>query len=181
MRMVARRIVEAYNLENDTQAELEACESQIASLEKEQHNLTKAAMKGFVNDEMVTRNEELKAKLRELHNRRGILMSEAAGFTEDEIVEFLAHGFDRSDEDFIFKTFTNKVYLFNDCMLAVFNFRDEVGDLAEVRISLEQYLRKNGNHNGFPSLLAGVPSTRKAEPLVLKHGFGLLIPLVKAA
>ncbi len=156
MRMVARRIVEAYNLENDTQAELDACEAQITALEKEQHNLTKAAMKGFVNDEMVTRNEEIKSKLRELHNRRGILMSEAAGFTEDEIVEFLGHGFDRTDEDFIFKTFTNRVYLYQDFMLAVFNFRDEVGDLAEVRISLDQYIRKNANHKGFASLVSGV-------------------------
>lgn len=181
MRMVARRIVEAYERQNDTQAQIEACEEQIAALEKEQHNLTKAVIKGFVNDEMVARNEEIKERLRNLHSRRGILMSEAVGFTEDEIVEFLAHGFDRSDEDFIFKSFTNRVYLFEDSMLAVFNFRDEVGDLAEVRISLEQYLRKNGNHEGFPSLLAGVLDKRKAEPLVLKHGFGLLIPLVKAA
>lgn len=156
MRMVARRIVEEYDAESDTRAELEACEAQIAALEKEQHNLTKAAMKGFVNDETVARNDAIKSELRELHNRRGILMSEEGGFTEDEIVEFLAHGFDRTDEDFIFNTFTNKVFLFKDSMLAVFNFRDEVGDLAEVRVSLEQWLRKNANHDGFASLLAGV-------------------------
>lgn len=156
MRMVARRIVEAYDAESDARAEIEACEGRIAALEKEQRNLTKAAMKGFVNDEMVARNDEIKSRLQELHNRRGILLSEEGGLTEDDIVEFLAHGFDRTDESFIFGSFTNKVYLFDDHLLAVFNFRDEVGDLAEVRVSLDRHLRKNANPEGFASLVSGV-------------------------
>lgn len=176
MRMLARRIVEAYNPENDIQAELEACDDQISALEKEQHNLTKAVMKGFVNDEMVARNDEIKEKLRGLHNRRGILMSEAAGITEDEIVEFLGHGFDRSDEDLIFKTFTNRVYLYQGYMLAVFNFRDEDGDLAEARMFLEQRI-KNANPEEFASLVSGVPGAINVEPIVMRHGFGLVIPL----
>lgn len=30
-----------------------------------------------------------------------------------------------------------QAYLFSDCVLSVFNFRDEVGDLAEIRFALQ--------------------------------------------
>ena len=181
MRMVARRVVEAYGAGDGARAEIAACEARIAALERERHNLTKAARMGFVNDEAVSRNEEIGALLRGLHNRRGILMSEAGGVTEDEIVEFLAHGFDRADEDFIFGSFTNKVYLFDDCLLAVFSFRDEVGGLAEVRVSLERHLRKNANPEGFASLSPGVSGNTNVETLVMPGGIGLLVPLRKSA
>lgn len=156
MRMVARRIVEAYAEDNTELEQLEACEQQIAALEKEQHNLTKAAMKGFVTDEMVERNEEIKLQLKNLHNRHGILASQTMGITEDDIVEYMVHGFDRTDEDFIFGSVVNKAYLFNDCVLVVFSFRDEVGDLAEVRVALEAQKEKDPSPEGFGSYLPGV-------------------------
>lgn len=177
MRLVARRIVAAYEESSDVRAELESCEARIASLEGEQHNLTKAAAKGFVNDEMVARNEEIKGQLRDLHCRRGVLMGQAADFDEDEIVELFAHGFDRSDEDFIFGSFVNRVYLYPDCMVAVFNFRDEVGDLYEERIALVEGIKKE-NPEGFSFSMSGVPGVNYREPqvVILPHGFGLVIP-----
>jgi len=177
MRLVARRIVAAYEESSDVRAELESCEARISSLEAEQHNLTKAAAKGFVNDEMVARNEEIKGQLRDLHCRRGVLMGQAEGFDEDEIVEFFAHGFDRSDEDFIFGSFVNRVYLYRDCMVAVFNFRDEVGDLYEERIALAEGIKKE-NPGGFSYTMSGVPGTNSREPqvVILPQGFGLVIP-----
>lgn len=137
MRTVARRIVEAYAEPGEEQAEMEAVEAQIAALEREQHHMTQAAMKGFVTDEMVARNDEIKLQLKSLHNRRGVLESQMCEITEDDIVEYMMHGFDRSDEEFIFGSVVNKAYLFEDCILLVFNFRDEVGDLAEIRFALE--------------------------------------------
>ena len=181
MRMVARRIVEAYDLANDAQARLAEREERRAALERERHNMSMAARMGFVTEENVRRNDEITELLHDLHNRRGILMSEAQGITEDEIVEFLAHGFDREDEDFIFGSFTNKVYLVDDCMLAVFNYRDEVGDLAEVRVALGEHMKKAGAHKGFPHLLAGVPGARKPELLVWGSGIALMVPLRRAA
>lgn len=177
MRLVARRIVAAYDESNDARAELESCEARIAALEKEQHNLTKAAARGFVNDEMVARNDEIKVQLRSLHSRRGILLSESEGFDEDEIVEFFAHGFDRSDEGFIFGSFVNRAYLYPDCIVAVFNFRDEVGDLYEERIALDSAIKKE-SPEGFSFSMSGVPGSNSLEPLVviLPHGFGLVIP-----
>ena len=176
MRLVARRIVEAYEEGSDARAELESCEARIAALERERHNLTEAARKGFVNEETVARNDEIASQLRSLHDRRGILLGESEGFDEDEIVEFFAHGFDRSDEDFIFGSFVNRVYLYPDCMVAVFNFRDEVGDLYEERIALEA---KKENPVGFSFTMSGVPgaSARELGVIALPHGFGLVIPL----
>lgn len=178
MRMVARRIVEAYEDGSDARAELESVERRISSLEREQHNLTAAAAKGFVNDETVARNEEIKVQLRDLHDRHGILMSETAGFTEDEIVEFFAHGFDRSDEGFIFGSFVSRVHLFSDCMVAVFSFRDELGDLYEERLALDEGMKKE-NPVGFSLTRSGVPGVDSQEPwiIALTCGFGLVIPL----
>ena len=177
MRVVARRIVEAYEDGSDARAELESVEGRISSLEREQHNLTSAVAKGFVNDEMVARNEEIKAQLRNLHDRRGVLLSESAGFTEDEIVEFFAHGFDRADEGFIFGSFVSRVHLFSDCMVAVFSFRDEAGDLYEERLALDVGIKKE-NRDGFSFSRSGVPGaySRELGVIPLTCGFGIVIP-----
>lgn len=179
MRVVARRIVEAYEDGSDARAELESVEGRISSLVREQHNLTSAVAKGFVNDEMVARNDEIKAQLRSLHERRGVLLSESAGFTEDEIVEFFAHGFDRSDEGFIFGSFVSRVHLYSDCMVAVFSFRDEAGDLYEERLALGEGIKKE-NRSGFSFCMSGVPGSpgRELGVIPLTCGFGIVIPLV---
>lgn len=175
MRMVARRIVEAYAADNEAAAELEAVESRISALESEQHNLTQAACKGFVTDEMVARNEEIKEQLAALHNRRGILMSEQNDLTEDDIVEFLAHGFDRSDEDFIFGSFLHSAHLGDGRLVAVYSFRDEQGDLMEERLFLDE----KENPEGFSLSMSGVPGDDSLEPAIvaLPYGFGLVVPL----
>lgn len=49
----------------------------------------------------------------------------------------MMHGFDRTDEDMIFGAVVRQAYLFADCVLLVFNFHDEVGDLAEIRFALQ--------------------------------------------
>jgi hypothetical protein len=172
--MVAHRIIEAYS-PDDAAAELEAVESRLRALEAEQHNLTLAACKGLVTDEMVQRNKDIEEQKRNLHNRRGVLMSQDAALTEDDIVEFLAHGFDRSDEGFIFGSFIHHAHVYGDCLVAVFSFRDEVGDLAEERIALE----KNTNPEGFACYSAGVPGDYSREPhvIALPCGFGIVIPL----
>lgn len=174
MRTVARRVVEAYG-DEDANSELETCEARIKALEKEQHNLTKAAMNGFVNDETVRRNEEIKDQLRELHNRRGILMSSSYKLTEDDIVEFLAHGFDRDDEDFVFGPIVYRVDLFSDCMVAMFGFRDDLGYFYEERLP---FINEE-NPEGFSFNMSGVPGACTGEPAAfpLPGGFGIVIPL----
>ena len=182
MRLVAKRIVDAYAEPGQEQAEMEAIEAQIAALEKEQHNLTKAAMKGFVNDEMVSRNEEIKLQLKNLHDRHGILASQLCEITEDDIVGYMMHGFDASDTDFIFGSIVRQAFLFEDCVLLVFNFRDELGDLEEVRFALDAAKAKNPNPEGFGSCSRGVPGKRLPEPTVItiSGGFCIVISL-KAA
>lgn len=49
----------------------------------------------------------------------------------------MMHGFDRTDEDMIFGAVVRQAYLFADYVLLVFNFRDEVGNLAEIRFALQ--------------------------------------------
>lgn len=175
MRSLARRVVESYG-SDDSAAELEACEERIAALEHEQHNLTEAAARGFINDEAIARNNEINSLLVQLHERRGILMSECEGLTEDDIVEFLAHGFDRDDEDFIFGTFLHKAFLYEGYMLAVFSFRDDDGYLAEERILLEEMKREN---EVFSRLSSGVPDEKIGEHYVIgmRSGFAILISL----
>lgn len=180
MRKVAHRVVESYDLNVDAHAELESCDERIDALEKEQSNLTKAAMKGFVNDAMVERNEEIKKQLQDLRAHRGIIASQIVELTEDDIVEFLLHGFDRSDEDFIFNGFINTVYLFEDYLVAIFNFRGDGADLESVQVALKSGKRKDPLPIlGFGSHLPGVPGARSRELRVvpLPCGFGLVIPL----
>ena len=136
MRLMARRIVEAYAEPGNARAEMDAVEAQIAALEKEQGNLNKAAAKGFVNDAMIARNDEISSQLKNLRSRHGVLATQLSEITEDDIVEFMLHGFDRTDEGLIFSAIVRKAYLFADCILLVFNFRDELGDLEEVRFAL---------------------------------------------
>lgn len=176
MRVVARRIVEAYANDDSSQRELDRCEEAIRDLEKEQHNLTKAVTMGFCNDEIIARNNEIKEELAKLHDRRGILMSETLEITEDDIVEYFAHGFNRDDEDFIFGEAINEVWLFHDCAVVIFNFRDAEGDLAEIRIALENK-KKNANQNWFAPFADGVPDKTTLETLSLRNGFGIIIPL----
>lgn len=180
MRKVARRVVESYDLDGDASAELESIDERMAALEKEQGNLTKAAMKGFVNDEMIERNEQIKQQLSDLRAHRGIVASQIVELTEDDIVEFLLHGFDRSDEDFMVNGMVNSVYLFEDYMVAVFNFRGDGPELESVLVSLENGIKKDPPPTlGFGSYSLGVPGICLKEPLVipLPNGFGLVIPL----
>lgn len=177
MRLLARRVVEAYAEQGTERAEMEAVEAQISELEREQHNLTRAAMRGFVNDETVSRNEEIKLQLKNLRNRRGVLSSQMFELTEDDIVEYMLHGFDATDEDFIFGSVVRQAFLFEDCVLLVFNFRDELGDLEEVRFALDASNAKNPNPEGFGSQLRGVPGAGVPETIPLAGGFGIIIPL----
>lgn len=136
MRMVARRVVAAYDSKGDAQEELREIDGSIRALEAEQHRLTDAALQGFVNAEVVKRNAELDAEIRRLHDRRGILESQDMELTEDDIVEFLAHGVDERDADMLVDAMVRRVWLFEDSMVVVMAYRDEVGGLAEVRAAL---------------------------------------------
>ncbi len=168
MRVVAKRIVEAYREDDTSREELDRCEEAIRNLEKEQHNLTKAVTMGFCNEEIIARNNEIKEELTTLHERRGILMSETMEITEDDIVEFFAHGFNRDDEDFIFGDAVNQVWLFYDCAVVVFNFRNADGDLAEIRIALDALdkKKKNANQKWFASFTDGVPYNRQRRKAI---------------
>jgi DNA invertase Pin-like site-specific DNA recombinase len=178
MRKVARRMVELREASRD-EDELAVCDARIAALEKEQHNLTSAVARGFVNDEIVERNEAIKKELAALHARRGEIAGEAFGFDEDTIVEFLAHGFDRSDEGFIFGSVVNSVYLYEDCLVVVVNMRGDDGDFIDVLVDLEQWKRKHPN-DVFGCALSGVPgaSTRELWVIPLTCGFGIVVPFV---
>ena len=179
MRRVAKRIVSCYDFETDAHRELERIDEQLDALEAEQHNMTKAAMKGFVTDEMVKRNEEIKERMQALHSRRGIVAGQIVDITEDDIVEFMMHGFNRTDEDFIFRKFVNSVLLYEDYMVAVFNFRGEGEELERVRVELANGKENDPNLTcGFGSYLSGVPgeSLRELGVIPLPGGFGLVIP-----
>ena len=177
MRLVAKRIVEAYAEPGKEKAEMEAVEAKISALQREQHNISQAAMRGVLTDEMVTRNGEIDDQLRSLRNRHGVLASQMCEITEDDIVGYMMHGFNRDDGDFIFGSVVNKAYLFADCVLLVFNFRDELGSLEEVRFAL-QAQKKCEPGSGFALCSSGVPGKEIPETILpLPGGFGVIIPL----
>ncbi len=159
MRMVARRVVEAYEREIDVSAELEACDAQIAELEQERHNISVAARMGLVTPENVERNNEIGRLLDGLHSHRDTLVNQSDGFTEDEVVEFLMHGFGQADADFLHKTFVNRIFLFDGFLVATFNFRDGESDLAEVKAAIDRKTREKE----FRHLRRG-PSEYKETP-----------------
>lgn len=179
MREVARRVVEARG-DFEGEDELRRCEDRIADLEKEQRNIAMAISKGVLNDEIAARNDDVKRELAVLRARHGNMMGAKIDLDEDTIVEFLAHGFDRSDEDFIFGSVINSVHLYEGFALAVVNFREDDGDLMGVRVDLEGYLRKHPNlTSGFGCDSSGVPGDGLRELIVvpMRGGFGLVIPL----
>ena len=157
MRTLARNIIDAYAEPGKEQAERESIGQQMEALRREQHNITQAALRGIVNDEMVARNRDIEVQMKGLRNRLNILEEQEAEITEDEIVEYMMHGFDATDESFIFGGIVREAFLFDDSVVLVFNFRNELGDLEETRIALEDYIAKNPNPaEGFGSDSRGV-------------------------
>lgn len=192
MRELARRVAEASQRDSETKAQLESCDEQIATLVRERQNLSKAARMGFITEETVQRNNEITDLLDGLQKRRDALARSSTGFTQDEVLEFLAHGIDKDDEEFIYEIFTNRVFLFDDYMVAIFNFRDKHCELAEVKAAIEEqtdkkefsYLslgtrrkRKTPAQKELGSLSSGVPSNLNVKLVSMRSGLGFVIRL----
>ena len=77
----------------------------------------------------------------------------------------MMHGFDRTDEDMIFGAVVRQAYLFADCVLLVFNFRDEVGDLAEIRFALQAQKSANPKKGSHLTVLVSEAGFEPAHPL----------------
>lgn len=94
-----------------------------------------------------------------------MLESQALEITEDDVVDFMMHGFDRTDEDMIFGAVARQAYLFTDCVLLVFNFRDEVGDLAEIRFALQAQKSANPKKSSHLISLVSEAGFEPVHPL----------------
>lgn len=185
MRLFARRVLCLFAESDEGQDEMEAVERSITDLELEQRKLESAAMKGFITDGMIARNEEIKSQLESLRSRYAELAEMEVEVTEDDIIEYMMHGFDRSDEDFIFGALVREVYLYEDRAVLAFNFRDEAGQITEervqlVRAALEEKERRETDE-GFASCSSGVPRDNLGEIILLPGGFGIIIELRRAA
>ena len=62
-------------------------------------------------------NGKIDEQLKSLRNRLSVLESQALEITEGDVVDFMMHGFDRTDEDMIFGAVVRQAYLFADCVL----------------------------------------------------------------
>lgn len=156
MRALARHIVEAYAEPGEEEAEIEAARQRLAALEREQHNISTAAMRGVLTDEMIGRNREIDVQMKGLRNRINVLEEQRMEITEDDIVEYMMHGFGEDDRDFIFGSLAREIFLYEDSAVLVFNFRTALGDLDEERVDLLEYIRKNPNPGGFGCQSHGV-------------------------
>lgn len=202
VREIARNVIAAYDEENDHAAEIESVENSIAALERERHNISQAAMRGLFTEEMVERNDEIGKQLESLHNRRGILLSQQVGLDEETIVQFLLHGFDASDEEFIFGSWAHRIWLYDSALVCELNFRDADGDPQEVRLSIDAFRRRHPeiagfgyrshvapekeehpDHEGFGCVSLGVANgeLRKLFVIPTLNGFGIMMPIAKAA
>lgn len=176
-RLVAERIVAAYVGDDKADAALQACEAHIRENETAVHNIEKAVEKGIITDGLKDRLDELQAESRRLHSERGRLLTEQMNLDVDELAEFIQHGFDVCDDDLIFGGFVNRVYLFEDYMVAIMNYRNEMNELDEVIVALEK--EKVEPPEGFDQNGYGGPKQYLSEPLLipLRHGFGLIIQI----
>ena len=110
-------------------------------------------------------NGEIDEQLKSLRNRLSVLESQALEITENDVVDFMMHGFDRTDENMIFGAVVRQAYLFADCVLLVFNFRDEVGDLAEIRFALQAQKSANPKKGSHLTTLVSEAGFEPAHPL----------------
>lgn len=174
-RLVAERIVAAYRGDGQVDAALQACEAHIRENETAVHNIEKAIEKGIITDGLKDRLDELQAESLRLHSERGRLLTEQMNLDVDELTEFIQHGFDVCDESLIFDGFVNRVYLFEDYMVATMNYRNELNELDEVIVALEK--EKVEPPEGFDQNGYGGANQYLVEPLIipLHHGFGLVI------
>lgn len=102
-------------------------------------------------------NGEIDEQLKSLRNRLSVLESQALEITEGDVVDFMMHGFDRTDEDMIFGAVVRQAYLFADCVL------------------LGVQLPRRGRRSRRNKVRA--PGTKKCEPKKGSH----LIALVSEA
>ena len=181
MRTLAGHVMEAYAEPGEEDAEIESARQRLKTLEREQHNISQAAMRGLLTDEMVERNREIDTQMRGIRNRLNVLAEQKMEITEEDIVGYMMHGFNREDEDFIFGSIVREVFLFADCAVLTFNFRNEIGDLEETRVELERYIRKNPNPGGFGSQSSGVRGKELPQTVILHGGFGIVVPIRRAA
>ena len=176
-RLVAERIVAAYRGDGKLDAALQACEARIRDNEAAVRNIEKGVEKGILTDGLVDRLKELQVESRRLHSERGRLLTEQMNLDVDELTEFIQHGFDVCDDSLIFDGFVNRVYLFEDYMVATMKYRNELNELDEVIVALEQ--KQAEPPQGFDQNGYGGPNQSLGEPpiLALRHGFGLVIKL----
>lgn len=167
-RMIARRIVEGY----DGGGSLKVCEQQMKANERAMKNLIDAIASVGLDQGMEKKLAELRRERETLEAEHGRLLAESLNMTEDDIAEFLMHGFAIDDGSLIFDGFIRRVYLFEDFAVATLNFRDETNSLAEIKLALA---------SGSDCIRMVPHSNTCTNIFILHNGIGLQIPIKKVA
>lgn len=137
-RTIARQVCDHYQKDNVSE-DARDYEQKLKTIKSKKSKLLDLFLAGAISEEDFTsKNEELGDQEEATLARLGALHAEELELTEDDLVEFLLHGFAQHDEDMLFNGFLHSVYLYDDCMVAMMNFADDVtNDYASVKIALE--------------------------------------------
>lgn len=136
-RRIAKVVVSNYG-EGHAHAAIEACKKRLKDNSKATENIESAIEQGAFTDGLINRLNELQRERENLQAELGKLQAEVLELTEDDLTEFLLHGFNSDSKDFIFGGLLNRAYLFDGYLVATLNFRGETNDLEEVKIAIKE-------------------------------------------
>lgn len=177
---VAGAIAEAFVSQyggGDTGAALKANAQKLRENRKATTAIGDAIEKGIELPDVRERLARLKNERLALEAERGRLEAEERGLDVETVTAFLTRGIGTLEPGELLDGFVNRVYLFEDMVVATLNFKGEANDLAEVRFALDEM---EAGHLRFELDWFGGPSLSLAEPpriLPLHNAIGFVLPL----
>lgn len=179
-RRIAHLVVERYGEGGETQTAVKSCKAKLKDNAKATKAIGDSIEKGIILPDTKDRVDRLNIERERLEAELGRLQAEELGMSEDDLTQFLMHGFSAHDDDILLGGFLNRVYLFDGYMVATLNFRDETNELAEVEVALDElrFEKQNPSSKGCLSVtcLAG-PTNSYANiyPILLHNAIGIVI------
>lgn len=137
-RTIAKQVFAQYQKE-DVSEDARAFEKKLIKIEQRKSKLLDLYLASAIDqDTFEAKNDELMDEIVATQARLGALHAQELDLTEEDLTEFLLHGFAQHDEEMLLDGFLNSVYLYDDCLVALMNFEDSVtNDYASVKIALE--------------------------------------------
>lgn len=173
VRRIAEKVAEIANASGAER--LDALEKRAAELEAKQANLVKAIEDGATSAAVFARLDAVEAELARTKAQKKDAEADASRIDADELEAFFRCAWLLDDDRMLLHTMVSDVAVYEDCAVALMNFRDEKGEPSELVASLE----------GFAENDCGRPQMRTCEHLprivFVADSAAVVVPLRKAA